>query len=504
MIFAFALLLLTAPSPARAGQNIFNGQAVLPHCQVLNIHLPEACIKDTPPEALQMIMPIADRVVKDQQVRDAKEHARTEMLAELDRTIGARKTMLDCFDKLSDPKCRQAVDQLKNALDDNMSKLRIVLALSNLPADLHDHSVSPFIGFPIAVGKPDLPRLSIEEQQFALYFQKSALAPLENIGIEKLREELNVSQSADELRTRCARFDPDFDTVCQRINDIHQVTFVKFRESMAKIRDNLIAQLPLTLSFSRPPVTDAQLEKALGTSLASLQKWREDQAKTTGDADYSRLVDLFPYADDYVWSHPEACAAAEENILKVRRWKFGTGWAKTGATIAGMSVLCTATAAVPVVCFTAGTALGGFGVYQKYTDWSQVKQRFTSSDKELPGANIVNVHDKFRDFIEVTSMTALGTASGLNGMYTGDSIELAATALEKTGGTFYEEAGKIFEKTAENMYEGLKGAAVGEAVHSAATKFVQKDVTTSYYDWLGSDAFTARVFDVFLADMKYK
>jgi hypothetical protein len=500
MFSAFLLLLF---SPA-ALANMWDGKAILPHCQQLNIAVPASCRSQVPPEELLFILPLADKILKDEQVLQAQAYSKKRLLDELDTSLDARKTMLDCLDNLGNEHCALRVNALRDSLEANVKRLRVSLALSKETIDQQDHTISPMISYPSSLGSGGVPPLGVDEISFARNFQRSTLASIEHVGISKMRQEMGIAINESGLREKCRLQDANFIEACQRLNDIHERSFNQFRQSMLKISDSLISRLPLTLRFKSVPINKEQLRTELEFSRATLQQWREENAKPVASGGKNALANALPFADEYAAHHPEACSALEENILHSSRASALIAGLKTGSNVVGMGTLCTL--ASPLVCFSVGTAMGGYGLRTQYGEWSTVRRRLSSADHENPQANLTLAHNKYRDLLVNVALTTAGTAMGVSGTFLGDSevsLQLMATDLEGESGSFFSQAGTVFEKMSTQMYAGLKGTAISTTVQQVAD-LSQKDPATTYFDWLRSDAFTARVYEVFETDFAYK
>jgi hypothetical protein len=500
LLVFFALL-----SASRAHANVLDGRAVLPHCQARNVDVPEACRAELPPTALAAILPVAEKAVKDEQVRQMKDYARARMTEELDASIRSREIMVQCLEKPGKD-CRERIDALRRMLEENFTQLRLATAVSRIPVTLQDHSIRQDLSLPAAFGGTTLPPLSESELAFVLDLQHNVIDATEWIGISQLRRELGLSASVEELRGKCGtiRYLTD-DEVCARIHDIHENAFVQFRRSMGKIRDSLISQLPLTIRFRKTPITDKDLHKELSGSLATLREWRKEAAKSTGKAEEKRLYDEMAFADEYVAKHPEFCAAAEENILSVGRKELRSSWLKTGRNIAFISAVCTGTTltGIPYVCLGAGTALTAYGLNAKYSEWNLVRERLESADRENPQATLSSVQNKFRDLLVLTALSAVGTFTGVRAEFSGEAASLtakaAAQSLEGEESSFYSLAGNVLEQFSTKAFGGLKSAAIGKTLMGAA-EIAKPESATGYRQWLRSDAYTARVYEIFLRE----
>ncbi|MFX7849933.1 hypothetical protein ABTK11_22755, partial [Acinetobacter baumannii] len=73
-----------------------------------------------------------------------------------------------------------------------MRRLRIALALANIPQVANDRSVSPHIHLPGSLGGAELPPLSEADAEVARAFQKAAVAAAERVGLEKLRADRSL------------------------------------------------------------------------------------------------------------------------------------------------------------------------------------------------------------------------------------------------------------------------------------------------------------------------
>ncbi|MGZ3684874.1 MAG: hypothetical protein ACXVCI_13530, partial [Bdellovibrionota bacterium] len=195
--------LLAISTPAFAG--VWDGRAVLENCQQTNIKIPVACRNEIPPDVLATILPVADKMVGDEQVRKIKEYDHEQLSAELKRSIKARKTLLACMDKPDDKKCATRIAALRTQLEKNVARLRIALALSRTPLVIDDRSVGTQIQLPGPLGATPLPPLSNAEAESARAFQKSALAASERVGLEKLRQDSGIEAGSDELVSKCRR-----------------------------------------------------------------------------------------------------------------------------------------------------------------------------------------------------------------------------------------------------------------------------------------------------------
>ena len=140
-IFLFFLLLV----PRLGLAAFWDRGAVLPHCQFLNIKVPGECRSELPPDSLAAILPLADRMVKDEQVRKLKDYVRGRMLEEIDTAIDSRKILLDCMSNLANATCAARVRTLKQALEQNLQRLRFALALSQFRPDPLDRSINPMV-----------------------------------------------------------------------------------------------------------------------------------------------------------------------------------------------------------------------------------------------------------------------------------------------------------------------------------------------------------------------
>ncbi|MGZ3717498.1 MAG: hypothetical protein ACXWR1_04260 [Bdellovibrionota bacterium] len=492
--------LLAISTPAFAG--VWDGRAVLENCQQTNIKIPVACRNEIPPDVLATILPVADKMVGDEQVRKIKEYDHEQLSAELKRSIKARKTLLACMDKPDDKKCATRIAALRTQLEKNVARLRIALALSRTPLVIDDRSVGTQIQLPGPLGATPLPPLSNAEAESARAFQKSALAASERVGLEKLRQDSGIEAGSDELVSKCRRQEPDLLEICQKIRAIHEESFVQFRASMGKIAGNIISDLPFALSFSSVPISDAELKKQLAKSLKTLSDWNDDNGDTDEDDDkkWSTLLsDSQAYTEQYVAEHPEACPAAERNIRLTGRMQFAKDLGVSVRDVTAVTLVCSVS--TPLICISASGVVLGKDTKNAYSEWSQIRRRIASADEENPQASLDGAGDAYRDLLVAVALDSLDTADyakwALKGGEDFVSLRKFVKKVEKKPSRFYHQAGEMFSTLAENVEYDLPiagGSAVGEAVTSA---MVHMEPSGVYSEWLKSDAYTARVYEAF-------
>jgi hypothetical protein len=378
--------------------------------------------------------------------------------------------MLGCLDTPAGA-CAARLRLLKQEIENHVRRLRFTLALSHTQGDINDRSVSPIVSLPLPLGGGMFPPLTDDEKNRATQFQQATLYTMDRIGFARLRQQLGIELTTNELKEKCHNHDLSYADACEQMEMIRRENLDHFRKSMSKISDSVIASLPLAVRFRTVPVSDEALRK--------------------------ELADATPCADEYVAAHPEACSAAEENIRDVGRFKLGKTVVKTGATILGMSTLCAFT--TPGVCVSVWAGLSANGVSKGVYAWDVKRERLRSADGEMPDASLSVVHDKFRDMLVTIALSAVFTTKSVLGVALPTSSE-AAKALE-SGSPFFSDAGKAFDKISGNVFDGLKGTAISQVTKESAEELVTKDRTTTYRDWVESDAFTARVFESFLGHL---
>jgi hypothetical protein len=497
---ALLFYLLSLSIAAHAG--LIDGRAVLPHCQ-LQASAPAsvACRNEDSNSAISALLPVAEKITNDEQVRRMKEYGHRRISIELANSIRARRALLACMKKAGDQACAERLNLLRSKLERNVRRLRLALAISNIPTTLYDRSVSSQIQLPAALGSTPLPPLSAKETEEARSFQNEALKASERVGLENLRAQLGRAESSAELTKRCHAQDPELIEYCASAQGVHESSFLKFRLSMEKISETIIGELPFVLSFSAAPISDADLKIAIKNSLDTLKEWKDENGAEDDDNDdtwSTFLSDNRAFTDEYVALHPEACAAAEHNIRATSAMQIGKDALASARDVVATTVVCSV--ASPLVCIAASGAVFARDTHTSFSEWSQVRSRLKSADRPNPQANMVAADDAFRDLLVTAALDGLDTASyakwALKGGEDFYPLKEFIKDVEGDPKSFASTAGEMFQTLSENVRDDLKLAgAIG--LGEAANGQHHRADPQSYNEWLESDAYTARVYEAF-------
>lgn len=187
-----------------------------------------------------------------------------------------------------------------------MKKLRLALAVSHIPRDLNDRSISPHISLPVFWGGRSLAPLDEAEVKLAHAIQKQILEDSDQY-VGKSDSDENKLYDVAEIREKCKSRDPDFLLSCELYKNYRTQQFVHQRGVLAKISNNIISEFPFVTNFTELPITNQHITRALNQSLTDL---KDSTQKLNSDPQYVQELSEGFYKDvmnEVLTEHPEFC-----------------------------------------------------------------------------------------------------------------------------------------------------------------------------------------------------
>jgi hypothetical protein len=394
-----------------------------------------------------------DRTLENEEVAKAGEKLHEKILAKLDESIKARRTLIECTESDSED-CKKRIEFMRVRLSQNARLIRVLSAF----ADPKGESVSALGRVP-GYGGGEMIRLSKREIETAQQMQRRVM----DTALEQGSIDIDGhNYTAAQLQEFCKKRSSELSNSCERAATLRTAYQRQFRKEMYRLMGDVISSNPFATRFTELPITEEKLKKELNRSEKALEDWREEVAKKSPDD--SELMAGFPdLLNDVLSEHPQFCGTVTKRYEEIESDENIKEWTRTAAKLTAMVGACIYSEGL--WCLAVGVGAVSPGVYEAGKAMSDEKKRFSSLDSEgLTDRH--KVREKIHDFFAEAAFSV-----GLNALVVEKEIServAHASALKGFTRTALRQVGEQGKDNAIHHFGTAGGKATLDSVPDEA------------------------------------